>query len=322
MRVLVLTAMYPTPKKPTEGTFVKQSVDSLIEAGVDVEVMIIDGSNSLKKYFKVGFALRKKLKQESYDVVQAHYGLSGISARMQTQCPVVITYHGSDLLGEVGPNGKYTIQGRFKVLLGQLLGLMVEQRTVVAPVLKEIIWHKQAEIIPMGVDMVTFFTHPKAEARRILKLDPDRKIIIFLANPSNGVKRFDVAKAAVDILQEEDDNIQLLPVYQASHEEIPLYLSAADVLVLTSNHEASPCVIKEALACNLPLVSVDVGDVAERIAGIGGCYLCQRMPEDVADKLRLALAFNGRTMGREKVMSISLPKTAEATIEVFRKAMN
>jgi glycosyltransferase involved in cell wall biosynthesis len=321
MRVLVLTAMYPSVEKPTQGTFVKQSVDSLIEAGIDVEVMAFCGSGSLLKYFKVGLDLRKKLRNDSFDVVHAHYGLAGIPARMQTQCPVVITYHGSDLLGEVGPDGKYTLQGRFKVFLGQIMGLMVNQRTVVAPILKETIWHKQAEIIPMGVDMETFYPHPKAEARNILNLDPTRKIVLFLANPSTGVKRYDVAKAAVDILQADDDSIQLLPVFQATHEEVPLYLSAADTLVLTSSHEASPCVIKEALACNLPIVSVDVGDVAYRIADTDGCYLCERTPTDVANKLRLALEFEGRTNGRNKVEEISLPRTAAATIAVFRKAM-
>ncbi|PID79128.1 hypothetical protein CSB20_11570 [bacterium DOLZORAL124_64_63] len=321
LRILVITAMYPSAEKPFSGTFVKQSVQSLIEAGVDVEVMAFEGAGSLRNYIKAGGQLRQKLKTGAFDLVHAHYGLTGLPARMQFQVPVVITYHGSDLLGEVSTNGKYTTAGRLKVLLGQVLAFLVDGRTVVAPLLKKTLWHQDAAIIPMGVDMETFKPHPKAEARSRLELHPERKIVLFLGNPNNGVKRFDIARAAVDILKKREPNVELLPVFSAPHEDIPYYLSAADTLVLTSNHEASPCVIKEALACNLPIVSVDVGDVALRIAGVAGCYLCLQNPADVAEKLALALAFGGRTRGREKVASISLSETARATIKVFRKAI-
>jgi len=321
VRVLVLTAMYPSAERPAAGTFVKQQVESLLAAGIDVEVQAFDGAGSLKNYVRAGLEVRRRLRHEHFDLVHAHYGLTGLPACMQTKAPVVITYHGSDLLGEVDSAGNYTFRGRLKVLLGQILGRRVKERIVVASVLQRRLWGRSATVIPMGVDLEAFTPIPRAEARRRLDLPPDRRTVLFVANPANGVKRFDVAEAAVARLAEAGHLVDLLPVFKARHDEIPVYMSACDVLVLTSNHEASPCVVKEALACNLPIVSVDVGDVAERIDGVQGCYLCRRSPEDVAAKLAIALSFAGRTDGRQKVQEISLANTARSTIEVFSRAL-
>lgn len=319
MRVLVLTAMYPTAEKPAAGTFVKEQVDSLIRAGIDVEVMDFDGARSFRNYVRAGFALRRRLQSDRFDLVHAHYGLVGLPARMQLRCPIVLTYHGSDLLGEVGPNGGYTFGGKLKVLLGKALGFVVTRRIIVAEVLRNRLW--QAALVPMGVDMDLFAPRPRADARRELGLDPDRRFILFVANPDNRCKRYDVAAAAVEILAAAGRDVELLPVFKVPHERVPLYMSAADVLVLTSDHEASPCVIKEALAVNLPIVAVDVGDVAERIAGVDGCFLCARAPQDVADKLGAALDFGRPTNGRDKVRAISLENTARLTIDVYRDAL-
>jgi teichuronic acid biosynthesis glycosyltransferase TuaC len=98
-------------------------------------------------------------------------------------------------------------------------------------------------------------------------------------------------------------------------------MNACSVLVLTSMHEASPCVIKEALACNLPIVSVDVGDVAERIDGAEGCYLCERTPQDVAAKLRLALMNGLRPDTRSKIAGLSLRNTSRRVIAVYEEAL-
>ena len=91
MRILVLAAMYPTPEKPAWGTFVKQQVSSLIKEGVYAEVHAFDGARSLLNYVRAGHSLRKKLKSESFDLVHAHYGLTGLPALMQRKCPVVLT---------------------------------------------------------------------------------------------------------------------------------------------------------------------------------------------------------------------------------------
>jgi hypothetical protein len=132
MRVLVVTAMYPTPEKPASGTFVKEQVDSLREAGVDVDVFAFDGKGSARNYLKAGMTLRRILSEKPYDLIHAHYGLTGGAALMQTRCPVVITFHGSDLLGEVGLQYKYTLAGKAKTIISRGAAVGASERIVVA----------------------------------------------------------------------------------------------------------------------------------------------------------------------------------------------
>jgi glycosyltransferase involved in cell wall biosynthesis len=202
------------------------------------------------------------------------------------------------------------------------VGLVATKNIVVAAILKSKLWLRSAVTIPMGVDLSLFQPMSPWEAREQLGLGHDKQRVLFVAHPNNYTKRFDVAQAAVHLLQETNPNVELLPVYNVPHHQIPLHMNACDVLVLTSMHEASPCVIKEAMACNLPIVSVNVGDVAERIDGVAGCYLCDRTPEDVAAKLRQVLEGSRRTNGREKIQSLSLPNVAQKVIAVYQDILN
>ncbi len=318
MKVLVLTAMYPSPSHPASGTFVEESVLSLRKAGIDVEVMSFEGARSFRNYVRAGIDLRRRLRTSDYDVIHGHYGLVGLPARMQFRCPIVLTYHGSDILGEVGPDGRYTFAGRMKVVLCKALGFFVDERTIVAEALRTNLW--SAELIPMGVDLELFRPIDRLEARERLGLDPHRKYVMFVANPDNKRKRFDLARAAVEQLAANDPTVELCPVYKVQHELVPVYMNAGNALVLTSDHEASPCVIKEAMACNLPIASVDCGDVRERITGVDGCFLCDRTVDDIATKLRLALDHPGPSGGREAVKGLSMESTAQQTIAVFTRA--
>lgn len=318
MRVLVVTAMYPTKERPAYGTFVKEQVESLRSAGIEVDVLCINGNDGIKGYLVAVQEMRTLMKEKRYDLVHAHYGLSGATARMQVRSPFVVTFHGSDLYGGVGPQYQYTFEGMVKVIVSKFVGLVATKCIVVADLLKPKLWSQSAVTIPMGVDLSIFRPINPRDAREKLGLTQDKQRVIFVANPSNHLKRFDIAEAAVGLLREIKPNIELLPVYNIPHEKVPLYMNACDVLVLTSMHEASPCVIKEALACNLPIVSVDVGDVARRIDGVSGCYLCERTPEDVSTKLHQALDGGRSTNGRDKIQHLSLQNIAQEVIAVYQ----
>jgi teichuronic acid biosynthesis glycosyltransferase TuaC len=322
MRVLVFTNMYPTLKHPSAGIFVQEQVESLREAGVEVDVLDFNGKGSAVNYLKAGLALRRMLNNKSYQLVHAHYGLSGAAALLQTRCPVVITYHGSDLLGEVSRKNTYTLSGKLKTLISRWAGFGAAERIVVANVLKPKLWPKKAVTIPMGVNLSLFQPIEMSEARKQLALPDKSFLVLFVANPKDPTKRFDVAQKAVDLLRSKGFDIELVALSNTSHELVPVYMNACNVLVLTSMHEASPCVIKEALACNLPVVSVEVGDVAERIDGVEGCYLCQRDPEEVAEKLCRVLESGKRTQSRSYVTDLSLQKVAQQVIAVYRKVLH
>lgn len=321
MKVLVVTAMYPTYDRPAAGIFVKEQVDSLREAGVDIDVFAFEGKYGARSYLEAVIPLQRILRENSYDIIHAHYGLTGMVARMQLRCPLVVTFHGSDLLGEIYSKYQYTFAGTVKTIISRCAGWFATKCILVADILKPKLKFVSTVTIPMGVDLLRFRPMPRNQAREELGLDQDRKFVLFVASPQNYIKRYDIAQEAVHLLQKDNPTIELLPVYGLPHDQIPLYMNAGDVLVLTSMHEGSPCVVKEALACNLPIVSVDVGDVAERIQGITGCYLCERKPEDVASKIRCVLEGSRLTDGREKISDLSLQNVAQKIIYVYQNLL-
>ena len=158
------------------------------------------------------------------------------------------------------------------------------------------------------------------EAREKLGFSRDKKYILFLADPARPEKNFSLAEKAFNRLK-ETHNIELLPVYDKPHTDIPYYLSAADVLLLTSHFEGSPNAIKEAMACNCPVVSTDVGDVKEVISDTEGCFITSFEPEDVAEKLKLALDFGKRTNGREKIKHLDDKIIAQKLIDVYNSVL-
>jgi len=321
MNVLIVTNMYPKPERPAFGTFVKEQVDSLKEAGIQVDVFDFDGSGGAGQYLKVAGRLGRTLQDKRYDLIHAHYGLTGMVARLQTGCPIVITFHGSDLMGTVDSHFRYTVSGTVVSHISKIAGLMATKCIVVAETLKSKLWLKSAVTIPMGVDISLFVPMPQNEARAQLGLTSNNRRVLFVANPKNLIKRFDIAKAAVQLLKQDGLDVELLPIYDVPHHQIPKYMNACDVLALTSMHEASPCVVKEAMACNLPIVSADVGDVAERIAGVDGCYLCERTPQDVAIKLRRVLESNFQPDCRSKIIELSLQNIAQRVITVYEQVL-
>ncbi|MBN1449864.1 MAG: glycosyltransferase [Anaerolineales bacterium] len=323
MRVLIVTNMYPTQARPDYGTFVQEQVESLRQAGIDIDVFAFDARGKIINYLKAVRDLHAIIiKGKPFDLLHAHYGLSGFVARMQIRYPVVVTFHGSDLSAEMNSQGRLTLHGIMEATIGRLSAYSATRCIVVADLLKPKIWPRSAVTIPMGVDLSLFRPFPKNQARERLGLPADKKLVAFVAHPDRSIKRYDIAQAAVRLLQADGLNVSLLSVYNQPHNRIPLYMNACDILALTSMREASPCVIKEAMACNLPIVSVKVGDVAERIEGVEGCYLSDPDPTDIAAKLRLGLENGQRTNGREKIQDLSLQNIAQSVIEVYRDTLS
>jgi len=309
MRVLVVTNMYPTADKPAFGTFVRDQVESLRAIGVDVDVFFMDGKASRLNYAR-GFAdLRRRLRRHApYNLIHAHYVFSGLVAISQRRLPVVLTHHGIEVV--LGWQGHLC-----RWITPRVDAVIVTSRGV-----KRALGDEDAIVIPCGVDMARFAPMPQAEARARLGLPSDAKLVLFAGEP-RPEKRLEIIQAAVGLLAAEDSRVQLVVASNRPHAEMPLYMNACDALALASDFEGSPMVIKEAMACNLPIVSVDVGDVAEIMGDTEGCYLCERTPEDMAAKLRLALARGERTDGRQRVAHLSLEATARQILAVYERVL-
>jgi glycosyltransferase involved in cell wall biosynthesis len=182
----------------------------------------------------------------------------------------------------------------------------VDRAIVVSPEMKEKGRLARAEVIPCGVDFELFKPMPKDRAREELDLPRDKKLVLFAGEYFRPIKRFDLVQQSVNLLRERDPEVELVLVAKKPLHEVPKYMSACDAFVLLSDGEGSPQVIKESMACNLPIVAVPVGDVPEVIGGTDGCYLCSQDPADVAEKLALALGRGQRTEGRAKIAHVEM----------------
>jgi teichuronic acid biosynthesis glycosyltransferase TuaC len=198
---------------------------------------------------------------------------------------------------------------------------LVDQVILVSEEQKRKLGCKTAEIIPCGINLVFFKPVPREEARRKLGLPLDKKLVLWVGNHLRPEKRFDIVEAAIALARAKDPSIELVLVDGQPHEVVPLYMSAGDAVLLVSDAEGSPMVIHEAMACNLPIVSVPVGDVPEVISGTEGCYLCAQNPADVAEKLALALQFPGRTNGREYIKYMEEGTTARRILSLYRQVL-
>jgi teichuronic acid biosynthesis glycosyltransferase TuaC len=203
----------------------------------------------------------------------------------------------------------------------RLISRMVDRVIVRTQEMKERTRLQKAEVIPAGVDFELFKPIPKAECRRQLNLPPDKKLVLWAGEYQKPIKRYDIVEKAVAILQQKMPEAALVLATGHPLNMVPLYMNACDVLLLVSNAEGSPNVIKEAMACNLPVVSVPVGDVPDVIGNTEGCFLCSQDPQDVADKLKMALRYEKRTDGREKIKHLEIGAVSREIIALYEELL-
>ena len=184
MKVLVVTAMYPTPGNPGFGSFVRTQVEALRRSGVDIEVLVLSGKVRKLIYPKGVCQLRRRLADRSIDLVHAHYGYVGMVARTQWKVPVVVTFHGDDLMGTIGPQGQRRHYSRLVGRASQALANHVDAVIVQNRQMANLIPKANAHIIPHEVNFDVFQHTPRKEARAILGLDAAKKYLLFAANPS------------------------------------------------------------------------------------------------------------------------------------------
>ncbi len=308
MRVLVLTNMYPHEADASFGTFVYEQVRALRSLGVEMDVLFVNGRASRWNYILGLERLWRQMRTVRYELIHAHYVFSGLMARTQRRLPIVQSFHGA---GEMDG-----YQGR----LCRWLVTRVDQAIVTSPAHKAQLGYAGAEIIPCGVDLGLFAPQPRDDARAQLGWPVDTRVVLWLGDP-RPEKRLDLVHAAYDKLHQRRPDTTLRVVSKVPHQTVPLYMNAADVLILCSDTEGSPVVIKEAMACNLPIVSTAVGDVPAVIQGVEGCYLADQTPEDLADKLDLALTYARRTSGRQAIQHLQTRGEARTILGLYERVL-
>jgi teichuronic acid biosynthesis glycosyltransferase TuaC len=322
----MVTNMLPTPDDPGLGVFVKSQIDSIAAAGHEVSTLWIDRRRSAWNYAHSTKRLNQMLREKKYDIVHAHYGLSGVPACMQRHCPVVVSFCGDDLLGAPNGKGGITPKSRATVWASQVVAhvanaVIVKSDEMVGRITSAAARHKTV-VIPNGVDLDFFRPMDKSEARREEGLDENRRYVLFPSSPNERRKRLDLAREAVELLRATGPDVELVVLHRKPQEFVPVYMNACDVVLLTSDWEGSSNVVKEALACNSPVVAVDAGDAWRLIDGVSQCFKAERDPRDIAEKLGRALDAGARSDGRERIDHLELGAVAQRVIAVYEGVLS
>ncbi|MEJ2009641.1 MAG: glycosyltransferase, partial [Acidobacteriota bacterium] len=209
-RVLVVTNLWPTESDPGYGSFVKAQMESLRPLGAEFDVLFIDGRASRWNYMRGVRRMRTRLRQKPYDLIHAHFGLSGCVARCQFRVPVVVSFMGDDVLGRPRRDGSITPFGRFMQVSSFLLARMVSASVVKSEEMKSRLALPSALVIPNGVDLNLFRSLDRDEARRALGLDPQKKYVLFPYDPAEPRKRYDLIAAAVNQARATNPAIEIL----------------------------------------------------------------------------------------------------------------
>ena len=296
--------VYKGPKNP----IVDAQVTSLVKRGVNVTkfpLKILNPLNYLTEYIR----LVRFLNRQKIDLIHAHYSYSGIIAGL-TFLKTICSLMGSDVFS----------QRRLILRLTYFFHKYIWKKTIVKSKAMQKIFPKST-IIPNGVNLEMFRPIDRAEAIKRTSLDQKSKNIIFVVEKYHrNSKNFQLATLACsDYL--DGTNTNLVLVTDKNQNELVNYYNAADVLLLTSLSEGSPNTIKEAMACNCPIVSTNVGDVKKVMGDAKGCYITSFDPKNIAEKLEKVLTFAGKTNGRERIKYLKLDakKTADKIIRVYKK---
>lgn len=326
MMVLHVTGHYPTEQNPSEGVFIRTQVESLAKLGIDVDVCRLKGTG-IGKYIKGIAEVRKAVRSRHYDIVHAHYMYSGWTARFATILPLVVSFMGNDVYGDCNERGEYPFTNRaLHGLFSRLLSYATAHNVAKSAGLAKYLRAKKTSIISNGVDLDIFY--PRTVAKREVGLKEDEQHVLFAGRPLMGgviygVKRYPLAEAAFELVRKSNPSAKLITLDKRPQQEVARFLNAVDCLLLTSAHEGSPNIVKEALACNLPIVSVDVGDVAERIKGFEGCYIVPDEPTFIAEAVGKVLVRGKRLSGNyAAVDELSLAQVARRIQSLYERALS
>lgn len=286
MKILILCSKNSGRIAP----FITDQVEALEREGVVCEYFTVEGKGFMG-YLENYIPLLRRLKSFQPDLIHAHYGLSGLLANLQRRIPVVTTYHGSDI-----NNPKVLRFSKIAIKLSAW-NIFVSQKNIAIAGVKS-----RYSLIPCGVDTILFRPMDKVEARKSLGFDQTEKLLLFAGAFDNQVKNPELAIEAVKRVP----NARLLELKGYTRPEVAQLMNAVDVCLMTSHTEGSPQFIKEAMACNCPIVSVNVGDVAEVLAEIEGCFVSSFESENVVANINKALDFEKPTNGCEQILSMSL----------------
>ncbi|WP_440770340.1 glycosyltransferase [Natronorubrum sp. DTA28] len=309
LRVLHLTT--------SREVFFDQQIETLEAKGVDTTVVVVPNEDQIDgdmgtgrgvwEYLEFFPRVRRALRDGDFDVIHANYGLTAPYAVTQLSLPVVLTLWGSDV---VGFDGRVT----------KACAWRCDAITVRSEEMRKLLG-RDAHILPSGIDLERFRPIDQRTARENVGWDTEGTHVLFPYSPEYERKNFPLAERVVERAETElGQQISLQTISGVPHEAVVYYMNAADVLMLTSDHEGSPNTVKEAMACNLPVVSTAVGDVRERLDGVSPSRI-GTSEKQLVDGLIEVIRADNRSNGRDAVREVSWDRIGDRILELYRSVL-
>jgi len=291
----------------------KNQGKSLLQSGLFLNYYDIVGKGVFGYLLNIN-KLKKYIKIFQPDIIHAHYSFCGfISSLTFSGVPTGVSLMGSD----VNNSDKF-----MKVLIKAFSKYLWAFTIVKSEEMYNRLNFDEAILLPNGVSFNDFYPLDIKIAREKLEWDLSFGNIIFASDPSRPEKNFKLAKQTLDLLEKKQIRFHLHFLKNILPSEMIFYYNAADLLLLTSDYEGSPNVIKEAMACNCPIVSTDVGDVKNIINNTDGCFITSFDPVDIADKIISAINFGKRTNGREHISHLNSNIIAHKLLDLYEDVLN
>jgi glycosyltransferase involved in cell wall biosynthesis len=321
IRVLMVTSDWLWNSWGGPAVFIARQADFLRREGVEVDLFPFRGARDPGNYLAAWREVRRRVQRGCYDLVHAQFGQSGLTA-LPKHIPLVVTFRGDDLEGIIGENGRYIPAGWLLRFISRNVARRADAAIVVSEHMKRYLPHSvAAHVVPSGIDLDLFRPEPRDVVRRRLGLPLDQSLVLFVGNPALARKRHGLAQQAIATVNRSIP-VKLMIGWELPHDQIAALMNACDALLCTSMQEGSPNAVKEALACNLPVVSVPVGDVALRLRGVAGCELC---PDDrvdtIAGALERVLQRGRRVDGRSAVNHLDERILTQRLIGIYRSIL-
>lgn len=315
-----IRVLYVIPKGKGNSSFIfaKNEINSLKNEGLVGEIFLLTSRTSIVKIVKEWKRIRKKIALFKPSIIHAHYGtMTALFTILCSNLPTILTFRGSDL----NPNINITwIRWFMGMVLSQLAALKAEKIICVSSQLKNRLWwmKERVVIIPSAIDKLKFYPRSQVEVRLMLGWKLNEHVVIFNARNNRPNKRLDLANSAINIARAIIGDIRFITLDgNVHHTKIPILMSAADCLLVTSDSEGSPDIVKEAIACNLPIVSTDVGDIKERIRGDMVSQIVERDPRTIGEAIAHILRLRTRSKGFEAIEEISRKNVNSLLISLY-----
>jgi glycosyltransferase involved in cell wall biosynthesis len=302
--------------------FARRQAQALARLGIRVEVFGLRSRTLPWMLAAEFFRFRKTVARMRPRVIHAHFGTmtAAFAAAAAGKIPLVITYRGGDLNPAPGERWPRAVLGRW---LSQAAALCAARIVCVSRELRERLWwrHQRVTVLPTGVDEKIFRPGPRTQARRSLGWTRQERVVLFNAGHNPRIKRLDLAEAAAAVARRRVPNLRLeILDGRVAPDRVPLLMNASDCLLITSDTEGSPAVVAEALATNLPIVSVEVGDVAQQVEGVRHARMVARSPEALGRAVAEVVRQPLRSDGRRKMDAVSGGRMARELCRLYREA--